>query len=87
MSRAFRLSRSLSMTGSAAALALLSRICSRALRNHHLYNNNGTWWCHYTEHHSDFTKQRIRMSLQTPSLPAARAKRDRWFSEIQAPIV
>jgi hypothetical protein len=23
------------------------------------------------------------MSLQTPSLPAARAKRDRWFSEIQ----
>jgi len=55
--------------------------------NHHLYNNNGTWWCHYTEHRLDFTKHRIRMSLQTPSLPAARAKRDRWFSEIQRAIV
>src|SRR6516225_10364333 len=37
-------------------------------------------WCHYTEHRPDFTKHRIRMSLGTPSLPAARAKRDRWFS-------
>jgi len=55
--------------------------------NHHLYNNNGTWWCHYTEHRPDFTKHRIRMSLQTPSLPAARAKRDHWFSEIQRAIV
>jgi len=54
---------------------------------HHLYNNNGTWWCHYTEHCPDFTKHRVRMSLQTPSLPAARAKRDRWFSEIQRAIV
>jgi hypothetical protein len=55
--------------------------------NHHLYNNNGTWWCHYTEHRPDFTKHRIRMSLQTPSLPTARVKRDRWFSEIQGAIV
>jgi hypothetical protein len=55
--------------------------------NHHLYNNNGTWWCHYTEHRPDFTKRRIRLSLQTPSLPAARAKRDRWFSEIRSAIV
>ena len=55
--------------------------------NHHLYNNNGTWWCHYTEHRPDFTKHRIRMSLQTPSLPAARAKRDCWFSEIQSVLV
>jgi hypothetical protein len=55
--------------------------------NHHLYNNNGTWWCHYTEHRPDFTKQRIRMSLQTPSLLTARAKRDRWFSQIQGAIV
>jgi hypothetical protein len=55
--------------------------------NHHLYNNNGTWWCHYTEHRPDFTKHRVRTSLQTPSLPAARAKRDRWFSEIQDAIL
>jgi hypothetical protein len=39
------------------------------------------------EHHPDFTKHRIRMSLQTPSLPTARVKRDRWFSEIQGAIV
>jgi hypothetical protein len=58
-----------------------------ANRNHHLYNNNGTWWCHYTEHHPDFTKNRVRMSLQTPSLPTARAKRDRWFSEIHSAIL
>jgi adenylate cyclase len=43
--------------------------------------------CHYTEHRPNFTKHRVRMSLQTPSLPAARAKRDRWFSEIQRVIV
>jgi hypothetical protein len=49
--------------------------------NHHLWNNNGTWWCHYTEHRPDFTKRRVRMSLQTPRLAAARVKRDRWFSE------
>jgi hypothetical protein len=48
--------------------------------DHHLWNNNGTWWCHYTEHRPDFTKYRIRMSLQTQCLEAARAKRDRWFS-------
>ena len=51
--------------------------------NHHLYDNNGIWWCHYTEHRPDFTKYRIRMSLQTPNLAAARAKRDHWFSEFE----
>jgi hypothetical protein len=55
--------------------------------NHHLYNNNGTWWCHYTEHRQDFTKHRIRVSLETPNLPTARVRRDRWFSEIQGAIV
>jgi hypothetical protein len=55
--------------------------------NHHLYNNKGIWWCHYTEDRPDFTKHCIRVSLQTPSLPAARAKRDRWFSEIQRTII
>jgi hypothetical protein len=46
--------------------------------NHHLYNNNGTWWCHYTEHRPDFTKQRIRASLGTKDLSQARARRD-WL--------
>jgi hypothetical protein len=44
--------------------------------NHHLWNNNGTWWCHYTEHRPDFTKQRIRASLGTKNLTEARLRRD-----------
>jgi hypothetical protein len=44
--------------------------------NHHLWNNNGTWWLHYTEHLPDYTKRRVRISLHTHSLSAARAIRD-----------
>jgi Holliday junction resolvase RusA-like endonuclease len=28
--------------------------------NHHLWNNNGTYWCHYTVHEADYTKRRGR---------------------------
>jgi hypothetical protein len=48
--------------------------------NHHLWNNNGTWWCHYTEYPTPFTKQRIRASLGTKSLIQARSRRDRLLS-------
>jgi len=41
--------------------------------NHHLWNNHGTWWLHYTLHLPDYTKRRIRKSLSTRSLEAARA--------------
>jgi hypothetical protein len=44
--------------------------------NHHLWNNNGTWWCHYTEHPTPFTKERIRASLGTKDLTEARLRRD-----------
>ena len=44
--------------------------------NHHLWNNNGTWWLHYTEHLADYTKRRVRLSLRTHSVNAARAIRD-----------
>lgn len=44
--------------------------------NHHLWDNNGTWWCHYTLHQPDFTKARIRESLRTNSLKEARLLRD-----------
>jgi hypothetical protein len=44
--------------------------------NHHLWNNNGTWWLHYTEHLPDYTKRRVRLSLHTHSIRAARAIRD-----------
>ena len=44
--------------------------------NHHLWNNNGTWFIHYVVHPTPFTKERIRKSLGTKSLAEARAKRD-----------
>jgi len=45
--------------------------------DHHLWNNNGTWWCHYTVHPTPLTKQRIRASLGTKDLSEARLRRDR----------
>ncbi len=44
--------------------------------NHHLWNNNGTWWLHYTLHLPDYTKKRVRKSLRTASLTRARELRD-----------
>jgi hypothetical protein len=52
----------------------------RANPDHHLWNNNGTWWCHFTVHLPDFTKRRIRRSLQTGSRFVARLRRDALFS-------
>ena len=45
--------------------------------DHHLWNNHGTWWCHYTVHLPDYTKRRVRQSLVTPSVEQARKLRDR----------
>lgn len=44
--------------------------------DHHLYNNNGTWWCHYTRCPTPFTAERVRRSLGTKSLTEARRRRD-----------
>lgn len=44
--------------------------------NHNIWNNNGTWWCHYTVHKEDYTKKRIRVSLGTNDVNIARALRD-----------
>jgi hypothetical protein len=44
--------------------------------NHHIWNNNGTYWCHYTVHNDDYTKQRVRVSLGTNDVKIARALRD-----------
>jgi hypothetical protein len=44
--------------------------------NHHLWNNNGTWYVHYTVHPTPLTKSRIRASLETKSLEVARRRRD-----------
>lgn len=49
---------------------------NRANRDHHLWNNHGTWWVHFTLHLPDFTKQRVRRSLATRCVKTARRRRD-----------
>ncbi len=52
--------------------------------NHHLWNNRGTWWCHFTLHRSDYTAERIRVSLKTHSLEEARNRRDELLTAVAA---
>ena len=44
--------------------------------NHHLWNNHGTWWCHFTVHLTDFTAERRRVNLRTDNVQVARFLRD-----------
>jgi len=50
--------------------------------NHHLWNNHGTWFLHYTVHPTPFTKERIRRSLGTKDVKVARERRDAFFSHL-----
>ena len=50
--------------------------------NHHLWNNHGTWFLHYTVHPTPFTKERIRRSLGTKDLQLARERRDSFFAHL-----
>ena len=65
-----------------AALAALPESCVLSLRthprnpNHHLWWNNGTWWLHATVHRPDYTKQRLRVPLETKNIHRARTQRD-----------
>jgi hypothetical protein len=59
---------------------LSSRNCT-AGDQHHLWNNNGTWWVHYTLHFGD-RKRRIRRSLKTRLLEEAIRRRDELFALI-----
>ena len=51
---------------------------------HHLWNNNGTWWCHFTLHYDGFQKKRIRVSLKTSNQNKAIHKRDLLFARLSA---
>ena len=62
----------------------LSICVSEANRLHHLWNNNGTWWLHYTEHLTDFTKRRVRRSLRTHDLELAIRRRDEALNSVAA---
>ena len=50
--------------------------------NHHLWNNHGTWFLHYTVHPTPFTKERIRRSLGTKDVRVARERRDAFFTHL-----
>lgn len=52
---------------------------SRSNPDHHLWNNNGTWFIHYVVHYPDGQKERFRDSLGTKSLTEARRLRDEFF--------
>ena len=52
--------------------------------NHHLWDNHGTWFLHYTVHPTPYTKERIRRSLGTKDVEVARNRRDSFFEQLGA---
>ena len=62
----------------------LSVRVNRKNPDHHLWNNHGTWWLHYTLHMADFTKRRVRKSLGTHDVTEARTRRDELFANLAA---
>ncbi len=54
--------------------------------NHHLWNNNGTWYLHYTMHPTPLTKTRVRVSLETKDLDTARVRRDEMLAKAGAAL-
>ncbi len=50
--------------------------------NHHLWNNNGTWYAAYTVLTSPVTAERVRSSLKTKDVAVARQRRDQLFQEV-----
>jgi hypothetical protein len=52
--------------------------------DHHLYNNNGTWWIHYTTYPTLVTTKRVRRSLKTKDDVIARQRRDALFVDLFA---
>jgi len=55
--------------------------------NHHLWNNNGTWWLHYTVYPTPVTSYRRRRSLKTQNIKQARLIRDKIFNALAADIL
>ena len=59
----------------------LSIRINRKNQNHHLWNNNGKWWCHLTVHNPDYTAERHRVPLHTRDIAKARQRRDKLLAE------
>jgi len=50
--------------------------------NHHIWNNNGTWWVHYTVYPTPVTVERRRASLRTKDVATARIRRNLLFARL-----
>ena len=52
--------------------------------NHHLWLNNGTWWCNFTLKPTAGRSKRVRKSLKTADLQKARISRDKILLAVRA---
>lgn len=52
--------------------------------DHHLWDNHGTWWVHYTLHVGGVRVRRVRRSLGTADREEARRRRDRLLADLTA---
>ncbi|MCB9903520.1 MAG: hypothetical protein H6831_03850 [Planctomycetes bacterium] len=50
--------------------------------DHHLWNNYGVWWIHYTVHENGLRVRRVRCSLGTRDRAEARRMRDAIFATL-----
>lgn len=62
------------------------KLATRSMQspNHHLWLNRKVWFIHYTVHPTPFTKERVRVSLETGDVEEARRRRDALFAKLQA---
>jgi hypothetical protein len=44
--------------------------------DHHIWDNNGTWWMHFSVRRSRGPAKRMRLSLHTATRKVARERRD-----------
>ncbi len=59
---------------------------NRGNPNHHLWNNNGTWYVHYTIAEEGRSGERQRKSLGTKYLLEARRRRNRLFASLKGGV-
>ena len=48
--------------------------------DHHLFNNHGTWWCHFWAIAEGIYQKRFRINLHTRCQAVAREERDKLLA-------
>lgn len=61
-----------------------SKVIGQSNPDHHIWDNNGVWWCHLTVHQTGYRKARIRVSLGTKCREEARLRRDILWRALRA---